>query len=455
MTHEMENGTAADGEGATMQDRRAMLKGSIGLMGAAAIGSPAAAQQTGGSDRRARGLEALAAVGGADFSQTLDPLSPDLSRILIEGAYGDVMARPGLSQKTRELINVAVITATGTARPALRFHIAGMLQTGWSAREVVETILHSVVYAGFPFAQDAMLLAREVFAERGVGAGIATGRPVGDDWRLGVEQLLETGGEDAAAFARRVLEGSGPSPDLDRMTVEFAHGEIWNRSGLTPKDRELATLAMVIAIGNLDATVRFHVEACLRTGWSRAEVIELLIQMPVYVGWPQALTAVAPVLAAFAAADRPDGFAPASRAARMLATQRVQAEADEARFGRGVTAMGRISQASGEAVVDAFRDVAPDLGRYILEFSYGEIFSRPGLDLKSRELATVAALAARGTAADETPLKVHVAGALNTGATEQEVTEAILHMLPYAGFSRVQGAMVLAQEVFMQRQGGR
>lgn len=427
-----------------------MLKGSIGLMVTAALSDSAIARQSSAPDRRTKGLEALQAVGGASFNQTLDPLSPDLSRILIDCVYGEVMARPGLSQKTRELINVSAITVLGVARPALRFHIAGMLHTGWSPREVVEIILHSVVYAGFPFAQDAMLLARQVFAERGVNVSTASGRAEGDDWQLGVMQLLETGGDDAVAFARRVIDGSGASPELDRMTVEFAHGEIWNRPGLTLKDRELATLAMVIAAGNLDSAVRFHVAACLRTGWSRAEITELLIQMPVYVGWPQALTAVAPALAAFADAQGPGGLAPPSTTAGELRTRRRQAEADDVRFERGLTAMGQISQASGEAVVNAFSDIAPDLGRYILEFSYGEVFSREGLDLKSRELATVAALTARGTMADEMPLKVHVAGAINTGATRQEVTEAILHMLPYAGFTRVQAAMALADEVLSE-----
>ncbi|CCE94773.1 Uncharacterized protein YJR111C [Sinorhizobium fredii HH103] len=446
------NGATPPVGGTRHQDRRTMLKTSVGLAAAAALGSPAAAQTTGapGNDRRARGLEALRAVGGGDFSQTLDPLSPDLSRLLIEDAYGDVMARPGLSQKTRELISVAVITVLGTARPALRFHIGGMLETGWSPREIVETLLHAVIYGGFPFAQDAVLLAREVFAERGITVGTGTGRPEGDDWTLGVQQLLMTGGDDAGAFARRVIDGSGPSPDLDRLTIEFAHGEIWNRPGLALKDRELATLAMVIAIGNLDSTVRFHVEACLRTGWTRAEITELLIQMTVYIGWPKALMAVGPALAVFAEVEKPGGLAAPSSAGEAIAGQRTQAETDDARFNRGVAAMGEISQASGEAVVNAFRDIAPDLGRYILEFSYGDVFSRPGLDLKSRELAAVAALTTRGTNADETPLKVHVEAALNTGATKEEVTEAILHMLPYAGFSRVQSAMALASQVFSQ-----
>ncbi|MDP9423395.1 MAG: carboxymuconolactone decarboxylase family protein [Pseudomonadota bacterium] len=405
-------------------------------------------------DRYARGLAALRAVGGEDYDATarsLDSLTPDFSAILVAGAYGDVIARPALSLKARELISVAAITTLGTARPALKFHVNGMLNTGWSPKEVVETAIHAVVYAGFPFAQDALLVIRDLFRERGIMADTSSGRPRGDDWKLGVEQLLATGGDDAAAIARQALEGDDAAAELARLTVTFAHGEVWNRPSLSQKDRALATLAMAITAGNQDDRVRFHVENSLRAGWTRVEIIELLIQMTVYVGWPQALTAVAPAMAAFAAAEKPASLPKAGSAAAAIAGPRLASESDDARYQRGVATMGRISRSSGEAVVDSFRDVAPDLGRYILEFAYGEVFARGDLDLKSRELATVAALTARGTAADETPLKVHVAGALNTGASEGEIAEAILHMLPYAGFPRVQAAMGLAAEVFGER----
>ena len=149
---------------------------------------------------------------------------------------------------------------------------------------MVEAILHAVVYAGFPAAQDGLGIAREVFQERGIEYKPVSDRSPGDTWRLGIQNLRETGGDAAAAVA-----GAFPdlAPDLARLTVEFANGEIWNRRGLSLKDRELATLAMVIANGNQDASVRYHVEACLRAGWTRAQVTEVLIQMPLYVGWPK------------------------------------------------------------------------------------------------------------------------------------------------------------------------
>jgi 4-carboxymuconolactone decarboxylase len=407
--------------------------------------------QTGSLDntRYTRGIEALKAVGGPDYDRTvraLDPISPDMSRLNIEGPYGDVMSRPGLDLKSRELVNVAALTMLANARPALKYHIAGMLNTGWSPREVVETVLHAVVYAGFPAAQNGVQVVREVFQERGIDYRPESSRPEGDDWQLGIENLRETGGDKVAHIAGAFAD---VAPDLARLTVEFAHGEIWNRSGLSLKDRELATLAMVIANGNQDNSVRDHVEASLRAGWTREQLTEVLIQMPVYVGWPQALTATGPALEVFQRVER-EGLPPASERTATLADWH-QAEADGARYARGLEALGRISQASGEAVVNSFNDIAPDLGRYIVEFSYGDIFARPHLDLKTRELATVSALTAKGTAADAVPLKVHVNAALNVGANRQEVVEAIMHMLPYAGFVSVQQAMALAAEVFAER----
>ena len=75
--------------------------------------------------------------------------------------------------------------------------------------------------------------------------------------------------------------------------------------------------------------------------------------------------------------------------------------------------------------------------------------SRPGLDLRSRQFATVAALTAMGTAAPQ--LKVHIAGALNVGCRPAEIVEVILQMAVFAGFPAAINALNLAREVFRER----
>lgn len=116
---------------------------------------------------------------------------------------------------------------------------------------------------------------------------------------------------------------------------------------------------------------------------------------------------------------------------------------------RGLAALAAITGGTGSAVVESLKDIAPDLAEWIIAFSYGDVLSRPGLDLKSRQFATVAALTAMGTAAPQ--LKVHIAGALNVGCRPSEIVEVILQMTVFAGFPAAINALNLAREVFQER----
>jgi 4-carboxymuconolactone decarboxylase len=99
----------------------------------------------------------------------------------------------------------------------------------------------------------------------------------------------------------------------------------------------------------------------------------------------------------------------------------------------------------GEAVVDSLQDIAPDFARYLIEFPFGDIYARPGLDLRSREIATIAALTALGNAAPQ--LKVHIAAGLNVGLTQEEITEVIMQMAVYAGFPAALNGLFAAKAV--------
>ena len=107
-------------------------------------------------------------------------------------------------------------------------------------------------------------------------------------------------------------------------------------------------------------------------------------------------------------------------------------EAGESRLERGRRALAEIDGEGGVNVVAALADIAPDFATYILEFPFGDIYSRPGLDLRSREIATIAALTALGNASPQ--LKVHIEAGLNVGLSRDEITEVIMQMAVYAGF---------------------
>jgi len=104
-------------------------------------------------------------------------------------------------------------------------------------------------------------------------------------------------------------------------------------------------------------------------------------------------------------------------------------------------------------VIAALADIAPDFARYIIEFPFGDIYSRPGLDLRAREIATIAALTALGNAAPQ--LKVHIQAGLNVGLSRQEIVETIMQMAVYAGFPAALNGLFAAKEVFAaQEEGG-
>jgi 4-carboxymuconolactone decarboxylase len=121
----------------------------------------------------------------------------------------------------------------------------------------------------------------------------------------------------------------------------------------------------------------------------------------------------------------------------------------EERYERGWKKLQEVDKEAGKRVIESLKEIAPDLGRYIIEFPFGDVYSRPGLDLKSREIATVAALTALGNAQPQ--LKVHIHGALNVGCTREEVVEVIIQMAVYAGFPAALNGMFAAKEVFKER----
>ena len=119
------------------------------------------------------------------------------------------------------------------------------------------------------------------------------------------------------------------------------------------------------------------------------------------------------------------------------------------RYTRGWAKLKEVDGEVGERVVASLAPIAPDFSRLMVEFGFGDIYSRPGLDLKSREIATIAALATLGNAQPQ--LKVHIEGALNVGCTREEIVEVFMQMALYAGFPAALNALFAAREVFEAR----
>lgn len=125
---------------------------------------------------------------------------------------------------------------------------------------------------------------------------------------------------------------------------------------------------------------------------------------------------------------------------------------DNNRYEIGLKKLQEVDGAEGIAVVESLNDIAPDMGKYIVEFAFGDIYNRKGLSLTMRQVATIAALSALGGC--EKQLEVHINAALNVGIKQEEILEIIIHCVPYIGFPKALNALSVAKEVFKNKKNG-
>jgi 4-carboxymuconolactone decarboxylase len=196
--------------------------------------------------RHERGLDTLLRIGGPQAAApitAMNDIAPDLVRFAIDFAYGEVLSRPGLDLKMRQLCTVAALSAMGTATPQLKWHIDGALNVGWAASDILDAVILGAVNTGSAAVGRSLTTAREVFEARGAGA------------------------EAVAA--------------LDDATTA------------------LISIAALTAVANAPARLKAHIRAALDAGASRDQIIEVIEQMAVYAGFPAALNGIAAARDAF------------------------------------------------------------------------------------------------------------------------------------------------------------
>ncbi len=116
------------------------------------------------------------------------------------------------------------------------------------------------------------------------------------------------------------------------------------------------------------------------------------------------------------------------------------------RYQKGIEKFKEIKGSGAEHSIERLKSLNPDLERLVMEVAFNDIYKRPALDLRAREIATIAALVSLGNSSQQ--LKVHIQSALNVGVKKEEIIEVILQMALYAGFPAAITAMQVANEVF-------
>ncbi|WP_179954285.1 carboxymuconolactone decarboxylase family protein [Denitrobaculum tricleocarpae] len=400
------------------------------------------------SERYRRGFKILRDVGGADFDAAINAVaevSPDLARFVVEYGYGDVLARPNLDLVTREALTVASLIAQGNHPLPTRYHIDGFLNVGGKPEVLVELCFLAIGICGFPAAIDTTAVIRDVLQERGQQMQpVPLGKGDGTERHLRGLRHLAAHGENAPQRLRQLAE---TSPVFAKLLVEFLHGELLTRDGLDAKTKYLSAISMLATAGNSRQSLRDYVLSALRRGVARDEIIEAIIQLTVYAGFPAALVGFFTIAELFREID--------AKAVLLSESDETPdsepSEAHASRFKRGADTLSVISGGTGQAIVAGFENIAPEIGQMIVTHSYGDIFSRPGIDKKVRELTAIASMASVGTMTSETPLRVHVEAALNVGATPVEVIETLLNLIPYVGYPKVERALALAGNILQEK----
>ena len=243
----------------------------------------------------------------------------------------------------------------------------------------------------------------------------------------------------AGEAQRRALFGEGPAAlanpavGFGTLMAEMAYGGIWTRPGLGQQDRMACTLAALCAV-QAWVPLRRHLGAALQIGLAPEAILEILIQDGIYCGFTTAETALELALEVFAE----HGVAPPAPPPREDPLEAMMAK------GRAVQAALH-AERKDEAHAAPGNPITASLYPHIVQYCYGEIWDRPGLERRLRALCAVAAF----TALDHnTLLRKFCLSALNVGASRQEVVEAVVQTGPYSGFAFTLRGLTAVSEEF-------
>lgn len=218
------------------------------------------------------------------------------------------------------------------------------------------------------------------------------------------------------------------APALEQYGRARLMGEVWNRPGLSARDRSIVTLAALIA-RNQTAELPNYLNLTIDNGVMPREISEIITHLAFYSGWGNAMSAIAVAKDIFAQRGIDAGQLPPAEA-RLLPID----EATEERRAAGVS--------------QQFGAVAPGVVQYTTDVLFRELWLRPDLAPRDRSLATVSALIAAGQAAQVT---YHLNKAMDNGLTQQQASEAVTHLAFYAGWPNVFSVLPVVKDVFEKR----
>ena len=245
-----------------------------------------------------------------------------------------------------------------------------------------------------------------------------------------VYQELSLGSRTAAGLPQYEL-----IPDMGKWVTASLFGDVWGRPGLEKKVRSIATMTALTVLGR-EAQLKGHVGYALNLGWNKDEISELFMHLVFYGGLPASLNALAVALEVF----NQRGLDHPTQAGTM-------ADSDE-RLARGMKVLEELTLGHPEEASGPEYDLVPGMEDWVTASLFGDVWGRPGLEMKMRSMATMSALTVLGRLPQ---LKGHVEWALNLGWTKDEISELFMHLALYGGLPASLNALAVAREVFQER----
>lgn len=237
-------------------------------------------------------VDAVAQTGsqtGSLSREDVQAVSPALERYATDTLANALWKRPDLAPRDRSIITVAAVISRNQT-VLLPEHLRLALDNGVKPAEISEIITHLAFYAGWGNAIAATAIAKDVFAERGIGP---------DQLPKASVELLPLDEKAEAARAARVEESAGPaSPGLVRDTAHLLFKDLWLRPDLAPRDRSLLTVAALIANGQVQQ-IPVHLNKAMDNGLTREQAAETVSHLAYYAGWPNAFSVSSVVRAVF------------------------------------------------------------------------------------------------------------------------------------------------------------
>jgi 4-carboxymuconolactone decarboxylase len=227
--------------------------------------------------------------------------------------------------------------------------------------------------------------------------------------------------QQAPAEQARPGRPSGPvqqriAPGLAALTDDVLFGDVWVRPGLSPRDRSLVTISVLIATGK-PAQLEGHLGRALNNGVLPTEASGVLAHLAIYSGWPNAVSALDVY-------DRVYAARKVDTASLAVAVSPVPAAASD--------------PARAREVNEQFAGLAPKFAQLTNDVVFDGLWRRGDLALRDRSLVTIAALAGMG---DDDQLDPYLRRGMESGLTREQIAEAFTHLGFYAGWSRATKAM--------------